>query len=190
MIFRKMVSAKGSVVMPRLLGSAAARICAHAISGLAAIGLLTGSAQGQNLTLQTISAGQALKIVTAAIAKCSVPGPKITISVAVVDQAGNSRLLLNADTASPHNFDLARRKAYTARTFRMPSSEWAKASSGNTPQAAQRQMNGVIALGGGVPIVVKGEVIGGVGISGAMGDQPAEEVCARAAADSIAGELQ
>ena len=170
--------------------TAAKFYAAAAVAGLAAFTLLAGSAQAQNLTLQTISAGQALKIVNAAIAKCSQPGPKITISVAVVDQAGNPRLLLNADTASPHNFDLARRKAYTARTFRMNSSEWAKASSGNTPQAAQRQMVGVIALGGGVPIVVKGEVIGGVGISGAMGGQPAEEACARAAADSIAGELQ
>jgi uncharacterized protein GlcG (DUF336 family) len=176
--------------MLRFLDSKVARVSAHAIAGFAATAILTGSAQGQPLTLQTISASQALKIVNAAIAKCSQPGPKITISVAVVDQAGNPRLMLNADTASPHNFDLARRKAYTARTFRMPSSEWAKASSGNTPQAAQRQMTGVIALGGGVPILMKGEVIGGVGISGAMGGQTAEEACARAAADTIAGELQ
>jgi uncharacterized protein GlcG (DUF336 family) len=176
--------------MTLLSNPTAAKFCGRVIAGFAAIAISVGAAQGQNLMLQTISAGQALKIVNAAIAKCSQPGPKITISVAVVDQAGNSRLLLNADTASPHNFDLARRKAYTARTFRMNSSEWAKNSSGNTPQAAQRQMVGVIALGGGVPIVVKGEVIGGVGISGAMGGQPAEEACARAAADSIAGELQ
>jgi uncharacterized protein GlcG (DUF336 family) len=184
------VSAKGSLVMPRLLNRIATKVSAPAIAGAVAIAILTGSAQGQPLTIQTISASQALKIVNAAIAKCSQPGPKITISVAVVDQAGNPRLMLNADTASPHNFDLARRKAYTARTFRMPSSEWAKASAGDTPQAGQRQMVGVIALGGGVPIMMKGETIGGVGISGAMGGQPAEEACARAAVDTIAGELR
>jgi uncharacterized protein GlcG (DUF336 family) len=60
--------------------------------------------------------------------------------------------MLNANTALPHNFDLGRRKAYTARAFLMPSPEWANASSGNTPQAAQRQMTGVIALGGGEPM--------------------------------------
>lgn len=176
--------------MSRLLDRVAAKRSARAIAGFATIVVLAGSAQSQPLTIQTISATQALKIVNAAIAKCSQPGPKITISVAVVDQAGRPRLLLNADTASPHNFDLARRKAYTARTFRMPSSEWAKSSAGNTPQAAQRQMVDVIALGGGVPIMLKGDVIGGVGISGAMGGQPAEEACARAAVDSIADELR
>ena len=155
--------------MPRLFDSIAARI-----SAAAAVAMLAGSAHAQPLTLQTISAAQALKIVNAAIAKCSQPGPMITISVAVVDQAGRPRLMLAADTAAPHNFELARRKAYTARTFRMPSSEWAKTSSGATPQAAQRQMTDVIALGGGVPILVKGQAIGGVGISGAMGGQVAE----------------
>jgi uncharacterized protein GlcG (DUF336 family) len=176
--------------MPRLLNRMEPKMSVSAIAGAAALAILAGAAQGQSLTLQTISAGQALKIVNAAIAKCSQPGPAITISVAVVDQAGNPRLMLNADTASPHNFDLARRKAYTARTFRVPSSEWAKNSSGNVPQAAQRQMVDVIALGGGVPIMVKGEAIGGVGISGAMGGQPAEEACARAAIDTIASELR
>ena len=176
--------------MLRLFNRVEAKVYVAAIAGAAAVAVLAGAASAQTLTIQSVSAAQALKIVNAAIAKCSQPGPKITISVAVVDQAGRPRLMLNADTASPHNFDLARRKAYTARTFRMPSAEWAKASSGNTPQAAQRQMADVIALGGGVPITMKGETIGGVGISGAMGGQPAEEACARAAVDSIASELQ
>ena len=46
------------------------------------------------------------------------------------------------------------------------------------------------ALGGGVPIVIKGDIIGGVRIPGAMGGQPPEEACVRTAADTIAGELQ
>jgi uncharacterized protein GlcG (DUF336 family) len=172
--------------MSRLLN----RLAAPALAASVAIAILTGSASGQVLTIQTISAAQALKIVNAAVAKCSEPGPRITISVAVVDQAGNPRLLLNADTAAPHNLDLARRKAYTARTFRRPSAEWAKASTIETPQFGQRQMVDVIPLGGGMPILMKGEAIGGVGISGAMGGQVAEEACARAAIDTIAGELR
>ena len=88
--------------MPRLQNRVAARISACAIAASAAIAILMGPAQGQPLVIQTISAGQALKIVNAAIAKCSEPGPRITISVAVVDAAGNPRMLLNADTAAPH----------------------------------------------------------------------------------------
>jgi len=119
--------------MPRLFHRIAAGISASAMAASAAIMMLTGSAQGQPLSIQTISAGQALKIVNAAIAKCSEPGPRITISVAVVDYAGNPRMLLNADTAAPHNLDLARRKAYTARTFRrLP-------RNGRKPQPSRRR---------------------------------------------------
>jgi uncharacterized protein GlcG (DUF336 family) len=96
--------------------------------------------------------------------------------------------MLNADTANPHNLDLARRKAYTARTFRRPSIEWAKDTAGNPQNEGQRQMVDVIPLGGGVPIMAKGQVIGGVGISGAKGGQPAENDCAAKAAASIANE--
>ncbi len=172
--------------MSRLLSRIAVGLSLPAI----AVAVLAGSAAAQPLMVQTISAAQALKIVNAAIAKCSQPGPKITISVAVVDYAGNPRMLLNADTAAPHNFDLARRKAYTARTFRRPSAEWAKASTAETPQFGQRQMVDVIPLGGGVPIMVGDEAIGGVGISGAMGGQVAEEACARAAIETVAAELR
>jgi uncharacterized protein GlcG (DUF336 family) len=70
------------------------------------------------------------------------------------------------------------------------SAAWAKASTADTPQSGQWQMVDVIPLGGGMPIMMKGEAIGGVGISGAMGGQTAEEACARAAIDAIAGELR
>jgi uncharacterized protein GlcG (DUF336 family) len=41
-----------------------------------------------------------------------------------------------------------------------------------------------------MPIMMNGEAIGGVGISGAKGGQAEEEACAKAAIDSIAGELR
>jgi uncharacterized protein GlcG (DUF336 family) len=48
-------------------------------------------------------------------------------SVAVVDRAGRPCVLLQGDGAAPHNLELARRKAYTARTFRRTSAEWGEA---------------------------------------------------------------
>ena len=44
----------------------------------------------------------------------------------VLDRAGRLRAFLQGDGASPHNLELARRKAYTALTFRRTSAEWAK----------------------------------------------------------------
>ena len=97
-------------------------------------------------------------------------------------------MLLEGDNASPHNAELARRKAYTARTFRTPSSEWAKRT--ETANAGQRELTDVIPLGGGMPIKVGDDTIGGVGLSGAMGGQPQEEKCATAGIAHVADQLK
>src|ERR671914_452515 len=73
-------------------------------------------------------------------------------SIAVVDRAGRIKVLLQGDGGSPHNLELARRKAYTARTFRMPSAAWAKRT--ETTNQGQRMLSDVIPLGGGMPIMV------------------------------------
>ena len=40
------------------------------------------------------------------------------VSVVVVDRAGDTIVALRGDKAGPHTMENARRKAYTARTFR------------------------------------------------------------------------
>src|ERR1700752_4622107 len=92
-----------------------------ALATAAAILTLSSAADAQVLMNRDVSLRMALTIAEAALAECGV-----TTSVAVVDRAGRSRVLLQGDTASPKNGELPRRKAYTARTFRTPSSEWAK----------------------------------------------------------------
>lgn len=138
---------------------------------------------GQTLTHRDVSMKMALAIAEGAIAQCGTQ-----TSIAVVDYAGRLRLLLQGDTASPHNPELARRKAYTARTFRTTSAEWAKRT--ETANQGQRELDQVIPLGGGVPIMVGNEAIGGVGLSGANGGQPAEEACAKAGIAKVADQLK
>ena len=70
--------------------------------------------------------------------------------------------------ARPHNLELARRKAYTALTFRRTSADWAKRTA-EGDVAGQRSLTDVIPLGGGVPIMIGDEAIGSVGLSGAPG---------------------
>ena len=60
----------------------------------------------------------------------------------------------------PHNSDMARRKAYTARTFGVTSLEFAKRTAGASDLASQRNLAEVIALGGGVPIMIGAEKMG------------------------------
>ena len=147
-------------------------------------------AQAQALMQRNISATQAMAVVEGVLASCERDGALVVVTIAVVDRAGQPRLMLAGDTSSPHNLDLARRKAYTARTFRRPSLEWASRTAGDAPQAGQRQLADVIPLGGGVPIMIGDEPIGGVGVSGAVGGQPADEACAMAGVAAIADQLK
>ena len=52
-----------------------------------------------------------------------------------------------------------------------------------------RQIPGVVAIGGGVPIKAGAEVIGGVGVSGAPGGEK-DEVCAKAGIAKVADALK
>jgi uncharacterized protein GlcG (DUF336 family) len=150
---------------------------------LAALLMIPSSGSAQVLMQRDVSLRMALTIAEAALAECGV-----RTSVAVVDRAGRLRVFLQGDGASPHNIELARRKAYTARTFQRPSAEWAKAT--ETANAGQRMLAEVIPLGGGVPIKIGEETIGGVGLSGAPMGQAQEEACAKAGIAKVADQLR
>jgi uncharacterized protein GlcG (DUF336 family) len=118
--------------------------------------------------------------------ECSTNG--VGLSVAVVDRTGQVRVWIRGDASPPHGFDLARRKAYTARTFRQTSLEWAKRS--ETALQGQRMLADVIPLGGGVPIKAGDDVIGAVGVSGTSGGQEGDENCAKAAIAKVADQFK
>ena len=152
-------------------------------TGVVAILSLASVGGAQVLTQRDVSLRMALTIAETALAQCG-----INTSVAVVDRAGRLRVFLQGDNANPHNIELARRKAYTARTFRQPSSAWAKRT--ETTNTGQRMLADVIPLGGGMPINVGEETIGGVGLSGAPGGQEQEEACAKAGIDKVTDQLK
>ncbi len=79
-------------------------------------------AEGGVQTQKDITWGLGLEIAQAAIAECA--KRNVAISVAVVDRAGRMRVFIASDNPSPHSLELARRKAYTARTFRRSTLEW------------------------------------------------------------------
>jgi uncharacterized protein GlcG (DUF336 family) len=150
----------------------------------AAIVALPNSAGTQVLTEKNISIKMAMAIAETALNDCT---PRV--SVAVLDRAGRLRVFLQGDNASPHNLELARRKAYTALTFRRPSAEWAKRTA-EGDVTGQRSLQDVIPLGGGVPIMIGEDAVGAVGLSGAPGGQPKEEACAKAGIAKIADQLR
>jgi len=154
-----------------------------AAATLAALATFLSPAHAQVLMQRDVSLRMALTIAEAALAQCG-----INTSVAVVDRAGRLRVFLQGDGAAPHNLELARRKAYTARTFRSTSAEWAKRTETTNP--GQRMLADVIPLQGGVPIKVGEETIGGVGLSGAPMGGEQEEACGKAGIAKVADQLR
>lgn len=153
---------------------------------LAALGF---AATAQPLMQPNLSATQAKQIVDAIISECSQAGDLITVTIAVVDRAGLPVMQVRADTASPHNWELAFRKAYTARTFRRNSIDWRDRMATDAEASGQQSLANVVALGGGVPIMLGDIPIGAVGVSGAQGGQEADTACAVAGIAAIADEL-
>ena len=147
-------------------------------------------AHAQLLMQPNISVAQARQIIDTIIAECSRPGELVTVTIAVVDRAGQPVMQVRGDTASPHNWELAYRKAYTARTFRRTSLDWRDRTAGASNLAGQRALSHVVPLGGGAPIMMGDQPLGGVGVSGAQGGQPADSACAETGIAAIANDLE
>jgi len=79
---------------------------------------------------------------------------------------------------------MARRKAYTARMFRSPTSEFQKRTATDPTLLPQRDVADILALGGGMPIQIGNDFIGGVGSSGSSQEQ--DEACAKAGIAKVA----
>lgn len=115
----------------------------------------------------------------AAIKKCHDDGFKV--SVAIVDQAGLLKVQLKADGAGPHTLDSSRRKAYTANSLRDSTHKYAVLVAQKPElQSLTRLNDNILLLGGGFPVKIGGEVVGGIGVGGAPGIE-FDEVCASAA---------
>lgn len=107
------------------------------------------------------------------------------VSVSVVDRAGLLRMMGRADGAGPHTIDSSRKKAYTAVSLRRATSELADLMSRTPALQALRDMNDqILMLGGGLPIEIGGEVVGGIGVGGAPGTH-LDDACAEAGLDAI-----
>jgi uncharacterized protein GlcG (DUF336 family) len=149
--------------------------------GLAA---MTASAQGL-VTQRNLSLGMAKTIAEAALSACSSKG--FHTAVAVVDRSGQVMVILRDEQATGQTAEMARRKAYTARMFRTTTLEFQKRTA-EPSYAAQRDVADILALGGGAPIQVGNEVIGGVGSSGSSQEQ--DDACAKAGIAKVAEMLK
>jgi uncharacterized protein GlcG (DUF336 family) len=102
----------------------------------------------------------ARKAADAAVAKAKQTG--FPSAIAIVDPAGELVFFEKMDNSNNSVVDLAIKKAKSAAGFRRPT----KLFEDNLSRPVIAQL-GVTAVGGGIPIVIKGHVVGAIGASGA-----------------------
>jgi uncharacterized protein GlcG (DUF336 family) len=125
-------------------------------------------------------------IAEGAIAACAAKG--YATSAVVVDADGETIVAMHGDGASPHTLENARRKAYTAMTFKQPTAEYAKKLlDPASPAHQQVTLPNVIAIPGGQPIKAGNDVIGGIGVSGSPG---VDDDCVNGGLEKVKDQLQ
>jgi glc operon protein GlcG len=93
------------------------------------------------------------------------------MAIAIVDAAGNLVLFHKGDGARPSNVEFALAKARTAARFQRPTKSL---DSAVTAGRLQFLAADALPIEGGVPIVIDGQVIGAVGVSGGTSAQDAQ----------------
>lgn len=149
---------------------------------------LAAPAMAEDVLLQkNLSLALARDAAEAALQYCTTKGWKV--SVAVVDRAGQLKLQLRGDGAGPHTLDSSRGKAYTAASMRESTGKMLEISQKSPAAATLPMIDGLLLLGGGLPIKAGDEVIGAIGIGGAPGGHLDDE-CAEAGIARIRDRLQ
>ena len=137
----------------------------HALYSAALLCVAMPQARADALvTERQIPFAVALAGATAAIESCSSQGYRIAVTV--VDRSGNPRVTLRADGANPHLLEGAARKAYTSAMIRISTVQMGQIVERSPGAAGLMSFEHMTALGGGLPIKMGDEVIGGIGVAG------------------------
>jgi uncharacterized protein GlcG (DUF336 family) len=157
---------------------AALALSCHGVTAQPAAGTFTS----KSLTPET-----ALVAARAALESCRKAGYQV--GVAVVDRAGLPQVFLRDRYAGAHTVQVAVDKAWTAASFRVPTTVLAAETQAGRPMSGIRSQPRVVAAGGGLVIEAAGSVVGAIAVSGApSGD--ADDACAKAGIAAIADALE
>jgi uncharacterized protein GlcG (DUF336 family) len=140
-----------------------------------AAALMTGSmAEAQLATKKALTLEAAKQIAAAAHAEAK--KNNWTMVIAVVDDGAHLVYLERMDGTQIGSVAVAQEKAATAVRFKRPSKALEEAVSGG--RNAVLRLTGALPIEGGVPIVVDGQLIGAIGVSGATSAQDGQVAAA------------
>jgi uncharacterized protein GlcG (DUF336 family) len=147
----------------------------------------TASAAEEALvTFKVMTPEIALTLAQAALKDCR--GKGYQVAVAVVDRSGTIQVLIRDRFAGAHTAETARRKAWTAVSFRTDTQTMAEQTQPGQEASGVRFVGEAMMVGGGLMVEAAGSLVGGVGVSGAPGGNLDDE-CARAGIAAVQGDL-
>jgi len=144
--------------------------------------VVTAPAHAQVMTRRELSLDGAKQVIAAAAAEAW--RNKAGGAIAVVDAGGNLMALERLDGTFAAGANISIGKARTAAIFQKPTRAFEDVIKGG--RTAMVALSDFTPLQGGVPIVVGGQVVGAVGVSGANSAQQDEEI-AQAGANAAKG---
>ncbi len=139
------------------------------------------SAAAQTNTKKTLSTEGAKAVVAFAAAEArrlNAGG-----AIAVVDDGGHVLIVERLENTFPAAWSVSVGKARTAAQFRRPTAVFENAIKGG--RVSLTAVTEMVPLQGGVPLVVDGQIVGAIGVSGAASAQQDEDI-ANAAAEAFA----
>lgn len=111
----------------------------------------------------------------------------VSVTVAVLDEGGAVKLLSRMDGAPLISIETATRKAYAAVAIGMPPDEFFEAIKDDPAAVASFATRpGLALIAGGLPVVIDGAVVAGLGVAGAMTGAEDRRIAERAAVAALA----
>jgi uncharacterized protein GlcG (DUF336 family) len=106
-----------------------------------------------------------------------------SVAVAIVGPAGNLVYYEKMDNTQLGSAEVAIDKARTAALFKRPTKAFQDVVGAGGDGLRILTLKGVVAIEGGIPLLIDGKIVGAIGVSGATSAQDAQ--CAKAGADTV-----
>ena len=151
------------------------------------LSLPVGAEEKSLVTFKILTLDASMELAQASLADCRKRGYQVTI--AVVDRFGTVQVILRDRFAGPHTPETARRKAWTAISFRTDTLSLAELTQAGKEPSGVRFVSEALMVGGGVPVEAAGSIVAGIGVSGAPGGDQ-DDACARAGIEAITDKLE